>query len=43
MQVYILQTQDFRVSQEKEFYISINTRELNKELCTELYILYTLE
>ena len=43
VQVYMLQTQDFRVSQEEEHCISINIRELNKELCTKLFILYTLD
>jgi len=37
----ILQTQDLRVDQEKEPCIRINTRELNRELCTRLFILYT--
>jgi len=37
----VLQTQDFRVSQEKKPCIRVNTRELNRELCTELSTLYT--
>jgi len=37
----ILQTQDLRVDQEKESCIRVNTRELNRELCTGLSILYT--
>ena len=37
----ILQTQDLRVDQEKEPCIRINTRELNRELYTRLFILYT--
>ena len=41
--IYIktLQTQDLRVDQEKEPCIRVNTRELNRELCTRLSILYT--
>ena len=31
----MLQTQDLRVDQEKEPCIRVNTRELNRELCTE--------
>ena len=31
----MLQTQDLRVDQEKEPCIEVNTREFNKELCTE--------
>ena len=30
----MLQTQDLRVNKEKEPCIRVNTRELNKELCT---------
>jgi len=30
----VLQTQDIRVNQEKEPCISVNTRELDRELCT---------
>jgi len=30
----LLQTQDLRVDQEKEPYIRVNIRELNRELCT---------
>jgi len=37
----MLQTQDFRVDQEKEPYIRVNTRELNRELCTRSSTLYT--
>ena len=37
----MLQFQDLRVGQVKEPYIRVNTRELNRELCTELSILYT--
>ena len=37
----LLQTQNFRVSQEKEPCIRVNTRELNRELCTGLSTLYT--
>ena len=37
----LLQTQNFRVSQEKELCIRVNTRELNRELCTGLFTLYT--
>ena len=40
-QLLLLQTQDFRVDQEKEPCIRVNTRELNRELCTRLSILYT--
>ena len=39
----LLQTQDFRVSQEKEPCIRVNTRELDRELCTELSTLYILD
>jgi len=35
------QTQDLRVGQANESYIRINTRELNRELCTGLSTLYT--
>ena len=38
---YMLQTQELRVIQEKEPYIRVNTRELNRELCTESSIFYT--
>jgi len=34
-------TQDFRVSQEKEPCIRVNIRELDRELCIRLSILYT--
>jgi len=37
----MLQTQDLRVDQEKEPCIRVNTRELDRELCTGLSILYT--
>jgi len=37
----VLQTQVLRVGQEKEPCIKVNTRELNRELCTRLSILYT--
>jgi len=37
----ILQTQDFRVDQEKKPCIRVNTRELNRVLCIGLSILYT--
>jgi len=37
----LLQLKDFRVGQCKEPCIRVNTRELNRELCTELSILYT--
>jgi len=37
----ILQTQDLRVNQEKKPCIRVNTRELNRELCTRLSTLYT--
>jgi len=37
----LLQSQDLGVGQVKEPCIRINTRELNKELCTRLSILYT--
>ena len=37
----MLQPQDLRVSQVKEPYIRVNIRELNKEHCTGLSILYT--
>jgi len=32
--IYLLQTQDFRADQEKESCIRVNTRELNRKLCT---------
>ena len=38
----ILQSQDLRVDQEKESYIRVNTRELNKAPSTNLSTLYTL-
>ena len=38
--VILLQTQDLRVDQEKEPCIRVNTRELNRELYTELSTLY---
>ena len=37
----MLQTQDHRVDQEEELCIRVNTRELNRELCTRLSTLYT--
>ena len=37
----MLQTQDLRISQANESYIRVNIRELNKELCTDLFTLYT--
>ena len=37
----MLQSQDLGVGQVKESYIRVNTRELNRELCIELSILYT--
>ena len=37
----MLQTQELRVVQEKESCIRVNTRELNRELCTGLSTLYT--
>jgi len=36
----VLQSQDFRVGQVKEPCIRVNTRELNRELCTGLSTLY---
>ena len=38
----MLQTQDFKVSQEKESYIRANTRKLNEVLSIKLSILYIL-
>ena len=37
----VLQTQDLRVDQKKEPCIRVNTRELDRELCTGLSTLYT--
>ena len=37
----LLQTQDLRVDQEKKSCIRVNTRELDRELYTELSTLYT--
>ena len=37
----MLQTQDLRVDQANKPCIKVNTRELNRELCTDLSILYT--
>ena len=37
----MLQTQELRVIQKKEPYIRVNTRELNRELCTGSSTLYT--
>ena len=39
----MLQTQDFRMSQEKESYIRVNIRELNEVPSAKLSILYTLD
>jgi len=39
--VLMLRFNNLRVDQEKEPCIRINTRELNRELCTGLSILYT--
>jgi len=39
----MLQTQDLRASQEKEPYIRVNTRELDKVPSTGLFTLYTLD
>ena len=39
----MLQTQDFRVSQEKESYIRVKIRELNEVPSEKLSILYTLD
>ena len=38
----MLQLKDFRASQKEEPCIKINTRELDREICTRLSILYTL-
>ena len=40
-QVLMLQLKDLKVDQREEPYIRINIRELDRELCTELSILYT--
>ena len=37
----MLQTQELRVVQEEEPCIWVNTRKLNRELCTELSTFYT--
>ena len=37
----MLQSQDLRVGQVKEPCIRVNTRELNRDLCTRLSTLYT--
>ena len=37
----VLQFNDLRADQRKEPWIRINTRELNRELCTRLSTLYT--
>ena len=37
----MLQTQELRVVQEEELCIRVNTRELNREFCTKISILYT--
>jgi len=39
----VLQTQDFRASQEKESYIRVNIRELNEVPSTKLSTLHTLD
>ena len=39
----LLQTQDFKASQKKKSCIKVNTRELDKELCTRLSTLYILD
>ena len=36
----MLQTQDLKISQANESYIGVNIRELNKELCINLFTLY---
>ena len=38
----MLQTQDFKASEEKELYISVNIRELNRVSSIKLFILYML-
>ena len=40
-QVLMLRFSDFRVDQRKESYIRVNTRELDRELCTRLSTLHT--
>jgi len=37
----VLQTQELRVVQEEESCVRVNTRELNRKLCTGLFTLYT--
>ena len=37
----MLQFNNLRANQEKESYISVNTKELNRELCIKLSALYT--
>ena len=37
----MLQLKDLRINQEEEPCIRVNTRKLNRKLCTELFILYT--
>ena len=37
----MLQTQDLRVDQTNKPCIKVNTRELNRKICTDLSILYT--
>jgi len=43
MQFHILQSPDLRVGLVKEPYIRVNTRKLDRELCTSLFTLYTLD
>ena len=38
----MLQTQDFKASEEKELYIRVNIRELNRVSSIKLFILYML-
>ena len=38
----MLQTQDFKASKEKELYIRVNIRELNRVSSIKLFILYML-
>ena len=37
----MLQTEELRVIQEKKPYIRVNTKELNRKLCTKSSILHT--
>jgi len=41
LQLSLLWFNDLRVDQRKVSCIKVNTRELNRELCTELFTLYT--